>query len=168
MGVTAQIGEKLIYEGREVSMCSEPLGDFFAFGGHHPEFEFTCTALWRGYVGTWEIINDRLYMVGLTGMLKDGSEATLESVFPGFPDRVFAHWYSGTLRIPEGKQLEYVHMGYGSTYERDLFLKIETGVVVGCHVHHNGRAEGSNRAEGYGIGAMTVFPHRTNEKADDQ
>ena len=114
-------------------MCTEPLSDYFAFGGHHPEFEFTCTALWRGYVGTWEITNDRLYIVGLTGTLKDGSEATLETLFPGYPDRVFAHWYSGTLRIPEGKQLEYVHMGYASTYERDRILKIEKGVVIGAH-----------------------------------
>jgi len=83
-------------------MCSEPLGDYFAFGGRNPEFEFNCTALWRGYIGTWEIVGDRLYIVGLSGTLKDGTEATLETVFPGYPDRVFAHWYSGTLRIPEG------------------------------------------------------------------
>lgn len=166
--MTAQIGEKLIYDGREVSMCSEPLGDYFAFGGNNPSFESNCTALWRGYVGTWEIINDRLYMVRLTGTLKDGTEATLETVFPGYPDRVFAHWYSGTLRIPEGKMLEYIHMGYGSSYERDRFLKIEKGVVVGSQVRHNGNAEDSDGPDGYGIGAMTVFPRRTNDGEDNR
>jgi hypothetical protein len=166
--MTAQIGEKLIYEGRTVSMCSEPLGDFFALGGDCPEFEFTCTALWRGYVGTWEIVNDRLYLISLSGTLKDGSEATLETVFPGYTDRVFAHWYSGTLRIPEGKQLEYVHMGYGSTYERDRFLRLEKGVLVGSHVRQNGHPEGSNDPEGYGIGAMTVFPRRPGRETNDQ
>lgn len=162
--MTAQIGEKLIYEGREVSMCSEPLGDFFALGGTHPEFQFTCTALWRGYVGTWEIINDRLYLVGLSGTLKDGTEATLETVFPAYPDRVFAHWFSGTLRIPEGKQLEYVHMGYASTYERDRILQIEKGVVVGCNVRQNGKTPDESRLEGYGIGAMTIL---SRPEADD-
>ncbi len=162
--MTAQIGEKLIYDGRKVSMCTEPLSDYFAFGGHRAEFEFTCTALWRGYVGTWEIVNERLYLVGLTGTLKDGRDATLETVFPGYSDRVFAHWYSGTLRIPEGKQLEYVHSGYDSTYERDRFLKIENGVVVGSRVRQNGDADGSAGPEGYGIGAMTVFPR---PKADE-
>lgn len=166
--MTAQIGERLIFEGREVSMCSEPLGDYFAFGGIKPEFDFNCTALWRGYVGSWEFINDRLYVVGLTGTLKDGTEATLETVFPGYPDRVFAHWYSGTLRIPEGKMLEYIHMGYGSTYERDRILKIEKGVVVGCHVRQNGVAEESDGPEGYGIGAMTVFPRRTGDEDDNR
>jgi len=166
--MTAQIGEKLIYEGRQVSMCSEPLNQFFALGGACPEFEFTCTALWRGYVGTWEIINDRLYLIGLTGTLKDGSEATLETVFQGYPDRVFAHWYSGTLRIPEGRQIEYVHMGYGSTYERDRFLKFEKGILVGCRVRENGTAGDSNSTEGYGVGAMTVFSRRANREKGDQ
>ena len=25
-------------------------------------------------------------------------------------------WYSGTIRLPQGKLLNYVHGGYGSTY----------------------------------------------------
>ena len=156
--MTALIGETLRYEGREISMCSEPLGDYFALGGNNLHFEFTCTALWRGYVGIWEITSDRLYMIGLSGTLKDGSEATLESVFPGYPNRVFAHWYSGTLRIPEGKMLGYVHMGYGSTYERDRIIEIEKGVVIRTSIHHNGESESVNGSEGYGIGPMTVFP----------
>jgi hypothetical protein len=166
--MTAQIGEKLIFEGQQVSMCTEPLGGFFALGGHCPEFEFTCTALWRGYVGTWDILNDRLYMVGLTGTLKDGSEATLETVFPGYPDRVFAHWYSGTLRIPEGKLIEYVHGGYASTYERDRFLKIEKGVVVSSKIRQNGQATEMDGPEGYSVGAMTVFPRRSGREAGSQ
>jgi hypothetical protein len=166
--MTAQIGEKLICEGREVRMCTEPLADYFTLGGHRPEFESNCTALWRGYVGTWEVVNDRLYLVGLEGILEDGSEATLETVFPGYPERVFAHWYSGTLRIPEGRLMEYVHMGYGSTYERDRFLKIEKGIVVGCRVLQNGEADDSVGAEGYGIGAMTVFPRRSPDADGDR
>lgn len=166
--MTAQIGERLIYDGREVSMCSEPLGEFFALGGRKPEFESNCTALWRGYVGTWEIVGDRLYIVGLSGRLKDGTEATLETVFPGYPERVFAHWYSGTLRIPEGQLLEYVHMGYASTFEHDRLIEIERGVVVGIHVRQNGVADGNSGPEGYGIGAMTIFPRRSREEAGEQ
>ncbi|MBM3272519.1 hypothetical protein FJY94_04555, partial [Candidatus Kaiserbacteria bacterium] len=95
--MTAQIRENLIYDGQNLSMCTEPLSDYFALGGRKPEFKFNCTALWRGYVGTWEIVGDRLYIVSLKGTLKDGTAATLESVFPGYTERVFAHWYTGTL-----------------------------------------------------------------------
>jgi hypothetical protein len=162
--MTAQIAERLIYEGRETSMCSEPLGDYFAFGGEKPEFEATCTALWRGYVGTWEIECDRLYMTSLHGVLKGGGEATLDTVFPGYPKRVFAHWYSGSLRIPEGQMLEYVHMGYGSTYERDLIVEIEKGLVIGSSIRCNGISVSEGGDEGYTVGAMTEFPLQGKEE----
>jgi len=158
--VTAQIGERLHYEGRETSMCSEPLGDYFAFAGIQSGFGFNCTALWRGYVGTWEIRDGRLYLIGLAGTLKDGAEANVATFFPNYPDRVFAHWYSGKLRVPQGKLLEYVHMGYGSTYERDLVISIEKGVVTETVVQQHGTANNADAPEGYGIGAMTVFPRK--------
>lgn len=166
--MTSQVGERLIYEGHEVSMCSEPLRDFFSLNGKQPAFAKARTSLWRRYVGTWEIVNDRLYMVGLTGKLEDGSEATLETVFPGYPDRAFAHWYSGKLRIPEGKELEYVHMGYSSIFERDRFLMIEKGVVVGCQVRQNSLAEEDHGARRYENEALPYFLQRPRRKADDK
>jgi hypothetical protein len=166
--MTAQIGEKLCYEGREVSMCSEPLGDYFALSGIDPGFDFTCTALWRGYVGAWDIQDGRLYLIGLNGTLKDGTEANVATFFPGFSERVFAHWYSGKLRIPVGEMLEYVHMGYGSTYEEDLIINVENGVVTKTSVQHNGAAEDLDGTEGYGIGAMTVFPRTRDGNRGDE
>ena len=158
--MTAQIAEKLLYQGERVAMCTNPLSDYFAMGGFNPRFESMSTALWRGYVGGWEIVDDRLYLVSLDGTLEDGNDATLETVFPGFPDRVFAHWYSGTVRIPQGKQLEYVHMGYASKFERDLFLDIERGVVVSTRLSQNGVAQSDDAPESYSVGAMTVFPRK--------
>lgn len=157
--MTAQISERLIFEGQQVPLLSNPLKDFFALGGINPGFEFSSTALWRGYVGTWEVLNDRIYLVELRGTLKSGDDATLESVFPGFKDRVFAHWFSGRLRIPQGKRLEYVHMGYASTYERDVLLTLQNGVVLTKEIRLNGEAE-DDAPEGYSIGAMTTWPAR--------
>ena len=136
--MTAQIAERLIYEGERHAMCEEPLGSYFSQGGKDPGFESMNTACWRGYVGEWEVIDDRLYLVGLEGGLNDGTDASIETVFPGFPDRVFAHWYTGKVRIPQGKLLDYVHMGYESIYERDLFLTFERGVLVDKKVVTNG------------------------------
>ena len=53
--MTAQIPEMLIFEGKEHSMCTNPLEVYRDLGGVLLEFSFTCTALWRGYVGTWEV-----------------------------------------------------------------------------------------------------------------
>lgn len=56
---------------------------------------------------------------------------------PGFPDRVFAHWYSGQVRLPMGQQLEYEHGGYASTYEQDLLIDFDQGVVSQTTLRQN-------------------------------
>lgn len=138
--MTAQMSEKLRYKGEDVAMHTTPLCDYFAMSGFVPRFQMSHTALWRCYVGRWEITDGRLYLVELQGTLEDGTEASVASIFPDFPDRVFAHWYSGTIRIPQGQMLRYVHMGFGSTYELDLFLDLERGVIKRTRVRLNGEA----------------------------
>ena len=161
--MTAQVPETLIYEGNKLSMCAEPLGDYFALAGLEPPFDWTSTALWRGYVGTWEIIQSRLYLIGINGRLKTDEAATLASIFPDFPERVFAHWYSGTIRVPEGKLLEYFHMGYASRYERDRYFEVEKGVVLRSWVEENGAADDGIEAEGYEVHAVTTFARPPEE-----
>ena len=63
---------------------------------------------------------------------------TLGSLFPGYDSRVFAHWYSGVLSIPQGDLVEYVHMGFASVYDRDLLISVEQGVIVDTQVRVNG------------------------------
>jgi hypothetical protein len=46
--MTAQISERLIYEGQQLSMCTNPLSLYFAMGGDGPNFDYNCT----GYVQT--------------------------------------------------------------------------------------------------------------------
>lgn len=67
--MAAQFSESLIYRGEKVAMCSEPLNDYLALGGATWQFESDCTALRRGYVARWEIVADRLYLIGLAGTL---------------------------------------------------------------------------------------------------
>jgi hypothetical protein len=165
--MTAQISEILRYEGEELALCTEPLGDYFSLIGLDTPFEPNCTALWRGYVGTWEIAQSRLYLIGLTGTLRDGTDAKLASLFPGFPERVFAHWYTGTLRAPQGKLLRYVHQGYRSTHERDLLFGVTKGVVVWTNVWDNGTLDlGTVAVEGYRVGAMTQLPRSDHPRQD--
>jgi hypothetical protein len=106
--------------------------------GFGQEWPLDCTALWRGYIGTWEVLGDRLYLVAIHKLVLNGPGTNfLETVFPGYPDRVFAHWYSGTLRIPQGNTLKYVHMGYQSTYERDMLIEVERGVIGDVRIREN-------------------------------
>ena len=67
--MTAQIAERLRYQGEVVAMCTNPLSDYFAMGGFNPRFELNSTALWGGHVGRWEIVDGGLYLVQLHGTL---------------------------------------------------------------------------------------------------
>lgn len=132
---TAQLPEQLIYKGKTVGIYSEPLEQYF--NKDHPKpiewIQATCTALWRGYLATWEIKDDKLYLVKIVrdGCSDDAPAMPLSKLFPGAKGPIFAKWYTGTLIVPQGKVLQYVHMGYQSIYEQELHIKIKDGKVVG-------------------------------------
>lgn len=144
--MTAQVGERLIYEGEELWMSSYPelpaehprvvyLGfDEMKIGDDVPSFVFS-TACWRQYVGTWELRDGRLYLNDVKGSYR---------MTGGEP--IFAEWVSGVLRVPRGKVLSYVHMGFETVTEEDLFFSIEKGVLVKTWTVDNRGAAGGGRA----------------------
>ncbi len=165
--MTAQFSEQMVLNGQKRSLCTDPLESFFEMTGIHQEFEATSTALWRGYVGTWEVLNQRLYLIGLNGKLKNGQVVGVGTIFPGFPERAFAHWYSGVLRIPMGKLLRYVHGGYGSVYERDQFITVNKGVTVASSLGVNGDVPGSDATEdAYAVHAVYSFASNIDISGD--
>ena len=131
--MTAQSMEIIFIDGNKYYMASEPFEKYIMNIKEAPDFFPPNTGCWRGYTGTWKIENDKLYLISLSGYIK-----TQEKEYQGidmnyfFPNQkiVFADWFSGELRIPEGKIVKYIHMGYESLYEKDLLLKIENGNVV--------------------------------------
>ena len=124
--MTAQIEEMLILNGKETYMtfCPPiPENDprIIELKDDEIDLHSDCfsSACWREYIGTWEIKDNKFYLVNLEGRLK------LKEQTP-----IFAEWFTGTLRIPEGEMLHYVHMGYGSVYEGETHIKIKKGIVI--------------------------------------
>lgn len=136
--MTAQVSERLIYGGKEIPLFTNPLSLYLKQTG--TSFVSPHTANWRGYVGTWEILEfdgvERLYLVNLSAHKTYEELLTLSDIFPGY-DKVFAHWFTGELRCPQGAQLEYRHMGYGSIYEYDLLMQFKQGILLNKHARHN-------------------------------
>jgi len=138
--MTAQVSERLIYGEKEIPIFSNPLATYLRQTGI--KFQSPTTANWRGYVGTWEIkgnseIGERLYLVGIAAHKTYEEILELKDLFPDSPDGVFAHWYSGTLRCPQGNRVKYVHMGYASKYEYELFIEFKQGVLIKQYAKHN-------------------------------
>ena len=55
--------------------------------------------------------------------------SAMQKLFPGQTE-VFAVWVNGTLKIQSGELLEYIHMGYESIYETNVYLKFENGILI--------------------------------------
>ena len=131
---TAQIPERITYEGEPGSLFTNPLEPYFTKDNPRPEFAAPHTACWRGYIGSWEIREGALYLTDLNAWMRDSSGKAapvgFEAVFPGKRAPLKADWFTGTLRIPRGKPLRYVHMGYQTVYEKEVLLRIEAGMVV--------------------------------------
>ena len=133
--MTAQIREKLRYNGKIYHLAVEPLHTYLK--EHKIKFVSSSTVCWRGYVGSWLIEDDYLYLVDLKAYIPSdnsrwgGEEVGLDYLFPG-QDKVLADWFSGEIRIPHGEMIRYVHMGYASIYEKELFLRFVKGKYVSC------------------------------------
>jgi hypothetical protein len=122
--MTAQIHEKLIYNGTHHSMAFCP-----ALPEDHPRIVdrpdpedagvLMSTACWRGYQGTWEIKDDHFFLINIDGCYE----------LKG-PDPLHALWFSGVIRVPVGEVLHYVHMGFESVYEQEIHVKFVDGLVV--------------------------------------
>ena len=133
--MTAQFGETLKYNGVNYYLATEPLEPYLE--KHNIKFYAWCTACWRGYTSKWSIEDGMLYLTDLHGFIStdDNGELINKSVgmdylFPG-QDKVLADWFSGDLRLPHGEIIRYIHQGYDSIYEKELFLKIVNGKCVG-------------------------------------
>jgi hypothetical protein len=134
---TAQIPETLIMDGSGRSLFTNPLDPWLRVDSNADKLKpyisvQRCSASWRGYAGTWEIDKDRLMLVKLKAdpCNQKSTEIPLSALFPGQSGSVIATWFSGRLTVPDGKQIQYVHMGYMSKYERYILLQIELGIVV--------------------------------------
>lgn len=134
---TAQEPDKIIYHGKEYGLYSNPLQSFFEKNPDRlPQNEVRSSALWRGYVATFEVIENELYVKDIQMQYRDtiskvhpfGWKSVLNKVFPNKKERKL-DWFTGVLVIPHGKLVSYVHMGYASTYKKYKLLEMDQGVL---------------------------------------
>ena len=86
--MTVQIGERPRYQGEDMTLATGPLEACFSLGGDRPSFGLVVsTALWRGHIGRWEIVDDRLYLVGVNAAAFRDEPRSRQRLFPGYGDR---------------------------------------------------------------------------------
>jgi hypothetical protein len=134
---TAQTPDEITFDGRTEMLFSEPLNQFLAVPSNWERFAphvgtERCTGTWRGYKAAWEIRESRLLLrqVDVAPCEEKPKLVPLKTLFPLDVGTVPASWFTGTLVVPSGKLLNYIHMGYDSQYEHYTLFTVVQGLVV--------------------------------------
>jgi hypothetical protein len=131
---TTQFSEILYLNGQQHPLESLPLEPYYGPGNPRPKFRAPNTATWRGYIGTWEIDRGVLHLKAIRAKI-DQREVGLEDLFPGQKGPVAATWFTGKLRVPQGKVLKPA-VPY-PIYGKYLMITVEKGRVVSQEVIDN-------------------------------
>jgi hypothetical protein len=134
--LSAQIYDRIIYEGVNYQFAATPLEDYFTVNPDlRPLFRTFDTSCMRGYVAQWEVRGSRLYLVGME--MKCKTESTYESIFPDAGGGLLADWVSGGLSCPYGKIMKYDHAGFERKHDHELILSFANGVLTGAEKRSN-------------------------------
>jgi hypothetical protein len=142
VSATAQISDRLIYEGKSYHLHNNPLEGYFKkHPKKRPEGDLTYPALWRGYIATFEIINQALILIDLKIQVYDYEEgkeewapevilkSVLKEVFPE-EEALKIDWCTEVLILPFGKLIHYVDYAYASTFEQYVLLEMKAGILT--------------------------------------
>ena len=140
--MTVQAGDILSYNGEKTTIATEPLKSYLDTRSD-VGFIFKSTGLVRGYIGTWEIQNNQLYLISLLGFVDNNKKVDLSYLFPNKTE-FFADWFSGDIRIPEGELLKKINLGYASVFEKDRILSFKEGIIIGETVKDNTKPDNIN------------------------
>ena len=125
---TQQALEYIMYKGEKRTLQNTPLESYFTKDKPRPKnlFSITSTALWRGYIGTWEINDGWLNLKELQTFSGDGEVIIpAHKVFQGRDYPVKAEWYTGMLRIPGSDDA-----GMHSVFSNGHYVVVTNGEVV--------------------------------------
>ncbi|MGE4279340.1 MAG: OmpA family protein [Magnetospirillum sp.] len=141
-GATNQLPDKIIIDGAApqdllpYDFMKTPLWEAFrdpemmvqwkaiANSGH-------CTALYRGYVATWEIKEGGLYLTKVKiGQCGQGDAVPLAELFPGSTGPIPATWFSGELVAPRANDGADIKDPISKLNEKYQFIRIDKGVVT--------------------------------------
>lgn len=130
---TAQQPDIIEVDGKRYAMHAEPLNIYLdQIGWKLPDEADIWSSNWRGYIAFYKVQDNKLVLTDATISITENDQSKrvsiMESIFPG-GHQVVVDWFSGALILPHGELVEYVHMGYGSTYEKYLLLKVREGQV---------------------------------------
>lgn len=136
--MTAQIMDCIDFAGKVYKTASEPLKPWLQTRRNSKlRFRRHCSALRRGYLSQWAVIEGGLYLTSFSAVDPEGIQIGLQKLFKESSDKVAATWFSGKIMCPMGGLIQYAHCGYESVYEYELILWFIAGNLIEQRINCN-------------------------------
>jgi hypothetical protein len=126
--MTIQEKDSIIIKGEKHCLYTYPLKSYWTRKNPMPVFKYPKTSCWRGYIATWEISDNSLYLIDVIFKTATG-EVGLNYIFPHNTGKIKADWYTGELQIPIGDPV-HSDPSWDTIYDYDWFLSIKKGNVI--------------------------------------
>lgn len=118
-----QIPETIWIDGAVYRLHTTPLSPWLSAQQPSPVFDIRTPTCSRGYIGRWEIRDERLWLIDLHAW-RDGTRAAVADLFDA-PPPVHAAWFSGPLHVePDPSEVTDQISPHPRT------LHVEAGVVT--------------------------------------
>jgi len=136
--MAAQLPDKILLNGRLQQLFSNPLEHYWLKSEKKRPAFYSLPNCRRGYVATWEVLGKQLHLREIDGnhekvnifFRKETTRFSIKDIFPKSLGRlVKANWFSGKLRIPQGKMTTYDD-DYGSRFEQEMIITVEKGDII--------------------------------------
>ena len=148
---TGQESDVIYYRGQQWWLLARPADSDSSLSAalekNLPSERCKSTANWGGYVGYWSVrggllVLDSIWIENLENGECVGAtlpNSFIKRVFKAYEENgiVVARWYSGTLRLAQGKMIRYEHGGWNRNYETEMILTVQNGKVVDSVEYHN-------------------------------
>jgi hypothetical protein len=136
---STQIPDEIVIEDEKLPLLSLPLSasgvDEHLDRSAFPSKKGYCTAAWRGYMATWTLRENKLYLLAVSfepcRRIETESVTTENAtkLFFGQPPPIPATWYSGTLVV--GKGAPVAPGSFVPEYANYLVFEVQAGAVLG-------------------------------------
>lgn len=133
---TQQSSDKLIYKSDIIYIDYYPFEDlvnyevFKNFMKYQESTRCLSSDCWRGYIATWEIVNDSLFLTDMTDPCHKNIK--LELIFGKAKvkhGKVFAYWVTKSIKAPFGKFLDFDEKNWTRVLSKSFSCDITKGKV---------------------------------------
>lgn len=124
-----QVKDIIFVKGIKYNLYTTPLDSYWTKRNPKPEIRAVRTSCRRGYIASWEISDNSLYLVDMI-FYAPVRERGLNYVFPFHRRKVKADWFTGELQISIGNEL-HTEVMWETVYDSDWYIKIKKGKIIG-------------------------------------